>query len=704
MSIGRGSSEGAGAEDSLGTRPGSHPSSGLIGRLVLILGLTLSFGATNPSLSSASAPTVTTELATAIAQNTATLNAVVDPNGIATAYWFEYTDEADFKANGYANAISVPSPPQSIGSGSQVVEVDEAIGGLEPRTRYRFRVVASGSAGSSYGDDERFTTQITTPTYQSAFGSQGSGDGQLKYASDVAVDPTDGTTWVADQGNNRIQHFSAAGQYLGKFASCADPGSVAVDSQGDLYVACSMIDKVQKLDDEGALLDNLTTSGTGNGQVRFPLDLALDGEDNLWIADNENARVQKLDPDGDFLLAFPVGGSGRPWGIDVAPDGNVWTAERNSHRVSVFEKDGDLLFRAGTWGSGDGQLKYPADVEVDENGNAWVADAGNDRVQVFSPQGGYVTQFGEEGSGAGQFDTEWWLRIALGEDDVAWVLDEGNSRVTRWEALGLNPTYQSAFGSQGSGDGQLKYASDVAVDPTDGTTWVADQGNNPIQHFSAAGQYLGKFASCADPGSVAVDSQGDLYVACSMIDKVQKLDDEGALLDNLTTSGTGNGQVRFPLDLALDGEDNLWIADNENARVQKLDPDGDFLLAFPVGGSGRPWGIDVAPDGNVWTAERNSHRVSVFEKDGDLLFRAGTWGSGDGQLKYPADVEVDENGNAWVADAGNDRVQVFSPQGGYVTQFGEEGSGAGQFDTEWWLRIALGEDGDAWILTRAIIG
>ncbi len=556
---------------------------------------------------------------------------------------------------------------------------------------------ASGSTTVSTAPSEPVGFK-PSPAYTSAFGSEGSGDGQFKYASDVAVDPTDGTLWVADQGNNRIQHFSAAGQYLGQFASCADPGSVAVDSQGDLYVACSMIDKVQKLDDEGALLDNLTTSGTGNGQVRFPLDLALDGEDNLWIADNENARVQKLDPDGDFLLAFGVGGSGRPWGIDVAPDGNVWTAERNSHRVSVFEKDGDLLFRAGSWGSGDGQLKYPADVEVDQDGYAWVADAGNDRVQVFSPQGDYITQFGEEGSGAGQFDTEWWLRIALGEDGDAWILDEGNHRVQRWAAGRHSYAYTSAFGSEGSGDGQLKYASDVAVDPTDGTLWVADQGNNRIQHFSAAGQYLGQFASCADPGSVAVDFQGDLYVACSMIDKVQKFDDEGALLDNLTTSGTGNGQVRFPLDLALDGEDNLWIADNENARVQKLDPDGDFLLAFGVGGSGRPWGIDVAPDGNVWTAERNSHRVSVFEKDGDLLFRAGSWGSGDGQLKYPADVEVDQDGYAWVADAGNDRVQVFSPQGDYITQFGEEGSGAGQFDTEWWLRIALGEDGDAWIL------
>ncbi len=537
--------------------------------------------------------------------------------------------------------------------------------------------------------------ESTPSAFKYAFGLQGSADGQFKVATDVAIDPTDSTIWVADDENDRIQHFSAEGAYIGKFSSCQDPGAVDVDLQGDIYVACSSIGKVQKYDDEGTALKQIAGPGTGNGQVRLPLDLALDPEGNLYIADTENARVQKFDAAGAFVKAFPVGG--RPWGVDVGPDGRVWTAEAPERRVSVFDPQGSLLFRFGSQGTGHSQFERPVDVEVDDAGFAWVTDAVNNRVQVFDSEGGYVAQFGEKGPEDGQLDTDWWLRLAVGPTGDVWVTDQGNSRLHKWINAAYLSSFKYAFGLQGSADGQFKVATDVAIDPTDSTIWVADDENDRIQHFSAEGAYIGKFSSCQDPGAVDVDLQGDIYVACSSIGKVQKYDDEGTALKQIAGPGTGNGQVRLPLDLALDPEGNLYIVDTENARVQKFDAAGAFVKAMPVGESGRPWGLDIAPDGSIWTAEPSQHRVSVFDAQGDVLFRFGSRGAGRGQFERPVDVEVDESGFAYVTDAVNNRVQVFDSEGGYVAQFGEKGTGNGQLNTDWWLRLAVGSSGDIWV-------
>jgi YD repeat-containing protein len=168
--------------------------------------------------------------------------------------------------------------------------------------------------------------------------------------------------------------------------------------------------------------------------VRLPLDLALDPDGDLWVADTENDRLQEFDPNGKFIRSIPLGASNRPWGIDVAPNGNIWVTEPVwFHRVSVFDHDGKLLRRIGSKGAGHLQFDFPADVEVDSGGYAWIADARNDRVQVFDSEGAYVTEFGEEGSGEGQLDTEWWLRIAIGPDGDVWLTDSGNARLQRWK-------------------------------------------------------------------------------------------------------------------------------------------------------------------------------------------------------------------------------------------------------------------------------
>jgi sugar lactone lactonase YvrE len=279
---------------------------------------------------------------------------------------------------------------------------------------------------------EREIVESIKPIFKSAFGTQGTGDGQFKVLTDVATDPTDGTIWATDDENNRIQHFTTTGTFLGKFSTCLDPGAVEVNPQGELFVACSGSRSVRKYSDTGALLKTLATEGSGNAQVNFPLDLAFDPQGNLWVADNENDRLQQFTAAGTFVKAVPLGAWNRPWGIAVAADGNIWAAEPMSHRVSVYSPTGAVVKRFGSQGSGQGEFERPSDVEIDANGYVWVPDGGNNRVQVFDPEGEYVSQFGKTGVGAGQLNTYWWMRISVNPQGEVFVADEGNSRITRW--------------------------------------------------------------------------------------------------------------------------------------------------------------------------------------------------------------------------------------------------------------------------------
>lgn len=129
---------------------------------------------------SAVAPTVCTTVATFVTSTSATLNGTVNPNGEATTYYFEY---------GLDTSYGSPTSSASAGSGTSAVSVNAAISGLNSDTTYHYRVVATNSDGTSYGDDKTFNTTIVyvelsgscggkTPCYstiQAAIGAASSG-------------------------------------------------------------------------------------------------------------------------------------------------------------------------------------------------------------------------------------------------------------------------------------------------------------------------------------------------------------------------------------------------------------------------------------------------------------------------------------------------------------------------------------------------
>jgi phosphodiesterase/alkaline phosphatase D-like protein len=94
-------------------------------------------------------PAASTNNATGVTRTDATLNAHVNPHSSQTTYWFEYGDTANF---GSVTAF------QSGGSANASAAVSASISGLNPATKYYFRVNAQNQYGTVNGATQSFTT------------------------------------------------------------------------------------------------------------------------------------------------------------------------------------------------------------------------------------------------------------------------------------------------------------------------------------------------------------------------------------------------------------------------------------------------------------------------------------------------------------------------------------------------------------------
>lgn len=115
----------------------------------LVLSATL-VGLALPASALAARPEVTTGGAANITFQSARLNGSVDPNRQATIYFFQY---------GTTIALGTETAPASAGGGNRRVRVSVDIGGLAPRTRYFYRIVARNNSGTRLGKRRSFTTR-----------------------------------------------------------------------------------------------------------------------------------------------------------------------------------------------------------------------------------------------------------------------------------------------------------------------------------------------------------------------------------------------------------------------------------------------------------------------------------------------------------------------------------------------------------------
>ena len=129
---------------------------------------------------------------------------------------------------------------------------------------------------------------------------------------------------------------------------------------------------------------------------------------------------------------------------------------------------------------------------IDAEGRIWVAVCWDSRFWIFSPGGKFLEAWGTPGSGTGQFDFAYSAGhdsiggIAFAPDDTFYTFDAGNLRVQHFDK---NRKLMTTWGSFGTGDGQFAKPTSIAVDGQ-GQVFVADGARADVQVFSPDGTFV----------------------------------------------------------------------------------------------------------------------------------------------------------------------------------------------------------------------
>jgi sugar lactone lactonase YvrE len=248
------------------------------------------------------------------------------------------------------------------------------------------------------------------------------------------------------------------------------------------------------------------------------ISVALDGHGNLYLADpgedDVGTRIRKVDASG---------------------------------RITTFAGTATQGFAGDGGPATSAQLHTPTGVAADVAGNVYIADSGNHRVRKVSPAGTISTV-----AGNGQQATS-------GDGGPA-------------TAAGVSPFSVAA-------DGQ-------------GSLYISDAVNGRLRKVDASGR-ITTLAAVDEPGGLAVDAQGNVYVADVRKNRIRKVTPAGALSTVAGRSrppftgdyGPATGaRLQSPTSVALDAQGNLFIADALNQRIEKV---GDVSVPGIGGGCSR---------------------------------------------------------------------------------------------------------------------
>jgi len=277
------------------------------------------------------------------------------------------------------------------------------------------------------------------------------------------------------------------------------------------------------------------SQGGARGQFLAPASMALDAEGNVYVADSGNHRIQKFDSALNFLGAFGSAGGGEgqfnePWGVAVDAGGYIYVADTWNHRIQKFDSSfqfvkawGGPFLEVGQRAPEPLEFFGPRSIAVDGDGNLLVVDTGNKRVVKFTAEGDFLAQFGEEGSGPGQFNEP--VGIAVTPSGEILVADTWNLRIQRFspsfEYLGEIPV--ESWGSQATTD--KPYLALLG----DGGIVASDPGNSAVLVFDSDGQQIAKWQAPASglegsrPVGVAVAASGEIFVSDGSAGQVRRV-------------------------------------------------------------------------------------------------------------------------------------------------------------------------------------
>jgi len=230
------------------------------------------------------------------------------------------------------------------------------------------------------------------------------------------------------------------------------------------------------------------------------------------------------------------GGPKRYAVVHVAVDGeHVIISDRDNSTISIFDKKGTLIHNFGERGEKLGQFINPCGVAVDDQHRIFIADHGNRRIQIFDEQGNFISSFGD---------------YTLKGRPYGIAFDAPRSRiiVTEW----ATEAHQVSIFDF---DFQLKHS------------------------FGKRGIRNGEFAF---PLGVAVNEQGDIFVADWDNHRIQVFDENRKFLFTFGSRGEAPGFFRQPWGITVvKGSGEIIVTDYENHRIQVFNSNATFLRSYP---------------------------------------------------------------------------------------------------------------------------
>jgi sugar lactone lactonase YvrE len=488
-------------------------------------------------------------------------------------------------------------------------------------------------------------------------------------------------------------------------------------------------------------------------QLNSPFGVAVDKNGNIYIADMQNNRVRKLSPSGiittvagDSIQGFNGdGGPGTsaelsaPSDIAVDASGNIYISDQANNRIRKLNSSGIISTIAGTGAAGfngdtiaavNAELNAPAALVFDTAGDLFIADSQNQRIRKINAAGIITTvagngQVGWSGNGGLATNARLGIPtgIALDKAGNLYIAESGNLIVRKVNTTGII----SAFAGSGvpgfSGDGGQAVSAEfyriqnLAIDSA-GNLLIADYGNYRIRKVNTSG-IISTFAGTGTPGysgdgglanaaqlngliGLAADNNGNVYLSDNADNRIRKIDLSGkisTIAGNgvLIYSGDGGpataAQLNSPWDVAVNNSGDLYIADSGNNRIRKVNSSGVIQTVAGNGIAGfsgdgglatsakfnNPRSIACNRNGNLYINDISNNRIRKVDQAGVISTVAGngTAGfSGDGgqataaQLDFPYGIALDSIGNIYIADNGNLRIRKVDLSGIITTVAG----------------------------------